>query len=172
MPNHVRNTVRIFGTKTDCRAIQNFVLGPKTNEGQIEFDFNKILPMPDELKNMGIGFCTIDGIKYNQWRNVDGKQIGMTDKDIQTLAEKHGAANWYDWAIKFWGTKWEAYYFEPTKVTKRGITYRFCTAWGPASGVYLELSKKFPNVTIKVRCSGEVDKVFTLTFFNGICRED
>lgn len=75
MPNWVMNEIKVGNIK----AIKECVV--KSESGVEEYDFNKIIPMPDDI------------FKGN---------LGMEER------KKYGANNWYDWSIKNWGTKWNA----------------------------------------------------------------
>lgn len=55
---------------------------------------------------------------------------------------------WYDWRIKNWGTKWNAY--EQNDKRNTNNTIYFQTAWNPPVNVIKELSKMFPSVTMSL----------------------
>lgn len=74
MPNHVRNVVSFTGK--DVYSIIDLV---NTDD---QFDFEKIIPMPDDI--------------------VRGN---LSSEDMQ----KSNGKNWYNWSIDNWGTKWNAY---------------------------------------------------------------
>ena len=74
MPNHVKNRVSFSGK--DVYSILEKV----NNEG--EFDFERIIPMPETISRGNISFEEMKASKGN---------------------------NWYDWSIANWGTKWNAY---------------------------------------------------------------
>ena len=66
-----------------------------------------------------------------------------------------GVVCWYHWNIENWGTKWNAY---STKIgaSENGVTeLRFESAWSHPYPVIEALSKKFPNVAIKVAYADE-----------------
>ena len=54
--------------------------------------------------------------------------------------ELYGKNNWYDWAVKNWGTKWNLDYAEIF-----GNCIVFETAWSPCSPVISALAKQFPE---------------------------
>lgn len=62
-------------------------------------DFNKIIPMPD---------CVFRG------------NLGPEDR------AKYGANNWYDWRVRNWGTKWNAY---DSRFDNESNVMEFDTAW-------------------------------------------
>jgi len=81
--------------------------------------FNKILPMPEELK----------------------ETTSPTPKDAdpevsKQLILKYGADNWWDWCVQNWGTKWE-----PDMVSADDGHISFMSAWSPPIGIIKQLSK-------------------------------
>ena len=89
------------------------------------FDFNKIVPMPE---------------------NIFRGPLGQKERDM------YGADNWYDWSLKNWGTKWNSYdgdwYVE-------GRSIQFNTAWSTPEAIYRALIKKFPNLDFNVKFADE-----------------
>lgn len=68
--------------------------------------------------------------KNHEWQRKE-----LSDSEIAELEAKHGAATWYEWCNKHWGTKWGTY---DTKVHELGgdgspILIEFQSAWGPPS---------------------------------------
>ena len=57
---------------------------------------------------------------------------------------------WYHWRIEHWGTKWNAY---DQFTIDNGVV--FLTAWSMPAPIFIELSKKFPKVKIKVSYADE-----------------
>ncbi len=162
MPNNIINTVTITGSKSDLNSIRELM------HGEENFDFEKILPMPKELLTITTGSNTIDNVKVHAWREVEGKCTTISKEEFDELKSKYGSYDWYDWAIKNWGTKWGAYEHRDVIQTGKTLKYRFETAWSIANGVYTKLSLMFPDVKISVRATGEVDTPWTSMFKNGI----
>lgn len=79
-------------------------------------DFEKIIPMPS---------------------NIFRGNLGQKEEEL------YGKNNWYDWSIKNWGTKWNAY--EGSEMYN-GIS--FLTAWSAPFPILLKLSEMFSDVTI------------------------
>lgn len=48
-------------------------------------------------------------------------------------------ANWYDWRIENWGTKWDIYDVSWTRIDDNTISLHFDTAWSPPVPVFEEL---------------------------------
>ena len=68
------------------------------------------------------------GDDRDQWERVP-----LTDAEVAELVEKYGAADWYDWQGKNWGTKWGTYSLKVHELGGDGspILIEFQTAWGP-----------------------------------------
>ena len=72
MPNWVTNVIHALNDDVDFE---------KFTDEEGKFDFEKIIPMPDDIFRGDLG---------------------------REEREKYGEKNWYDWSIKHWGTKWNA----------------------------------------------------------------
>ena len=60
-------------------------------------------------------------------------------------------SKWYKWAVKHWGTKWNAYDIEITDDSKNGeLIYRFQTAWSPPENWLRKLAKKWKTLEIEM----------------------
>ena len=109
MPNWTSNNVLFVGKENQLKKLQTML-----KSADNEFDFNNVIPMPNELSD------TVSGSENAkpEWQK----------KRSQELISKYGADNWYSWSIENWGTKWNAI---DTEVEQRDGTliYRFDTAW-------------------------------------------
>lgn len=135
MPNWVKNDVRIKNTQAikDCIKTDAY----KTVVGDEEytyFDFNEIIPMPEELKEKDK--------TYPSWEKENKQDLN--------LIKKYGADNWYDWSVRNWGTKWNT-----GSVRKTGVNaVEFDTAWSTPEPALCELSKKY-NTRVEVYYADE-----------------
>lgn len=130
MPNWCLNIVTAtFPTPEEA---EEFAAKNRTTDShgrESEFTPNRYIPMPPELR--------------------DNSSPTYELKKAEFL-ERYGAGDWYDWAVKNWGTKWDTRP-EQTQVSVDGevVTIRFDTAWSPyASTVYEAMSREFPNAVI------------------------
>lgn len=97
-----------------------------------ELDFQKIIPMPSGL-------------------NGDSAPLPDASKEKdKERKKKYGAKDWYDWNVKYWGTKWNA--SEPC-VYEDGnkLSYTFQTAWSPPEPVVIALAKQFPKLELTLK---------------------
>lgn len=170
MPNHVTNILTFSGDPESIRKMLDAIKNDEDGYGSI--DFNKILPMPPEL-NIESGSRTTDGLKaYSAFAEIyalgqDPDKVDLLNipedrekpflekrKDIEKKTwelgkaafrnlQKFGAATWYSWCTKHWGTKWNAY-----DCSHNGETLSFLTAWSAPRPVLRELSRLYPEIGI------------------------
>lgn len=62
-----------------------------------------------------------------------------------------GFANWNDWSVAKWGTKWNAYSADRVAPDR----LRFETAWSAPHPIAVELSKQHPTEPIRLRWADE-----------------
>jgi hypothetical protein len=136
MPNWVSNELSITGELQTVRQLFSEVT-IKNEDGQDEFDFNAIIPMPAHQPDL---------TKANPfWRG----DVGSEER------EKFGSNNEIDWAYENWGTKWGACdsWLTPPWNTKDSAnatgSISFNTAWGGVPNLMSSLSKKFPSLTFE-----------------------
>ena len=106
MPNHVTNKIEFYGEQDSINKALELIRGDDEC-----IDFNKIVPMPDNIYHGNLG---------EEERRLYGKN------------------NWYDWSVHNWGTKWNAYssWFDE----ENNIIF-FDTAWSCPTPVLDALAK-------------------------------
>ena len=126
MPNHVMNTLAFSG---DAKRISEMKEKIKSDEyGLGTIDFEKIIPMPDNIYRGNLG---------------------------RDEMEKYGKDNWYDWRVGHWGTKWNAYGFEDYIDYSKDETLMFQTAWSAPHPVIEQLAKMYSDITITHKWADE-----------------
>lgn len=133
MPNHIKNILSISG---NAQEVLQFIKG---SENEQFIDFNKILPMPEELEGTNSPTRIISDDQYNANKQA-GINNGITQKQHDELVQKYGHADWYSWCLKNWGTKWNAY---DQYETSNGVVFQ--TAWSSPFELIQLLSKLFPK---------------------------
>jgi hypothetical protein len=66
--------------------------------------------------------------------------------------------DWYDWNVREWGTKWEAYDQDSTEHLdgeNPSLSYSFTTAWSPPEPVFRKLGEQYPTLTFDIRSEEE-----------------
>lgn len=165
MPNYVRNVLRMSG-------IAKEPLFKQYDDG-LSFDFNTLIPMPEEL-NVVSGSVTTDSIMALVYKvlpvigswidtthardtliNHMKSRLGDDEAEINVKAEnglkyasnivKHGCATWYEWCWEKWGTKWNAM----STYIADDNEIQFETAWNDPSPVIAALAAKYPERRIE-----------------------
>ncbi len=165
--------------KTILEKISSSEKHERTNEDIVKhIDFNKIIPMPSTLMitcgsnvDNAIAVLEDDQTKFQEmlewpWVQQEGLRTTLEVKNYlsSTLRESdfeearmsimnvqlYGTKNWYDWCIKNWDTKWNAY---DQSLENNIIT--FDTAWSTPFSVILQLSAQFPKAIFKVDYADE-----------------
>ena len=168
MPNHVTQQLSIVGA--EALTLIEHIAGAES-----AFDFNKVIPMPEELNieessdgNMGLAAITgrCDAYLSYQWAKEEAIRtpaefaayvererplaIELAQKYFSNQ-QKFGHATWYGWCNDNWGTKWNAYSVSTPELLSDRATIRFNTAWSPAIPVIVKLSDLFPLLELTLR---------------------
>jgi len=167
MPNICYNKLTIRGERSEIEHFLEQVAGPDTL-----FDFNKIIPIPEELNQIqsvntlkeDIALLCREAIEGDlteeETKSLDGK-IFDTDVTHRENAKKafhcvvkYGASDWYDWCVEHWGTKWNAF---DTSIKWRKNFYKkaccylsFSTAWTPPTSILEAIIIQFPSLTFRL----------------------
>lgn len=121
MPNHITNRIKLIGEPQEVSRVLELVKNDKYGIGTI--DFEKIIPMPDNIFRGSLGKAEM---------------------------EKYGNNNWYDWSVANWGTKWNSYgYDESVDYSKNKDSLFFLTAWAAPHPVVAKLAEMFPDLTFE-----------------------
>ena len=142
MPNWCYNNLYI--TVENNKQLEKVIQGI-TNNSEQPFDFNRVIPMPEELEGT----------------NAPNKL------NPEELIAKCGYPDWYEWRVDNWGTKWNASESELT-ITKNHIEIRFQTAWSPPNPVIEKIGSKFPFAFITLDWEEESGYYGKLQIENGV----
>ena len=164
MPNWVTNNVRIIADETLLAKIREEVKGKPYEDGEEnEFDFNQILPIPNELKGTTSPCRIISQEDYDKQEEriakgdlTEGEKNfgvsrGITQEMHDDFIKRFGYSDWYGWQVNNWGTKWNAsnvYWSDDDYVS-------FNTAWSTPFDLLVALSKKYPQATFEVEYADE-----------------
>lgn len=155
MPNHVTNKIK---------ATPKIINSCLNSDGN--FDFLLIIEKPKKLKSTDDGGVYINA--ENAAKNLFGEDTfhnalnkSIVDHDdvfnqfimMVTNKKETGFYHDMDFARSEWGTKWNAYEQDISKVKDGEI--RFNTAWSHPEKVINALSKKFPDEEIYIEYADE-----------------
>ena len=123
MPNWCNNSVEIY--HDDPAMIER--VRTAFNDGRLLDEF---IPVPQALRD------TVSGSMGEDKR---------AEHEAQQAAnvEKHGYANWYDFCVNEWGTKWDiGADGNPPQDFPGGLMLGFESAWSPPIGAYEKLTEQ------------------------------
>lgn len=130
MPNWCENKLIIKGKRETIKEFLNKYF-TKDENGELQLDFDKIIPEPRTIEE-----CPKDCIRESNSSVMERKERPWFD--------------WYEWHIKYWGTKWDAC---DTSISwnrdKTEICILFDTAWSPSVPVIDKLRELEPELKIK-----------------------
>lgn len=157
MPNHVISIIKMEGIK-DLPLFE-------IEDGEMRFDFNKLIPMPESLNldSGSIEEIAIEAALRNDFRVSkmsddvfadDIKRSRKTEEVLIKLGRQYisnkslyGATTWYDWRRSNWGTKWNAY--DCVLDNEDDNTIMFQTAWSKPTPIIEKLAELYPNKKIE-----------------------
>ena len=125
MPNWCANQVHL--THEDPTMIAKAVEG--FEKGEL---LNTFIPIPQELRD------TVNG-----WFGDTDKQKALEEQAARNLLT-YGYADWYDFSVANWGTKWDIGGTDCPPVIRHdanNITLSFDSAWSPPIEAYVKLSE-------------------------------
>jgi hypothetical protein len=109
---------------------------------------------PQEMLDWGwvkeAGVTDIDGLKQFLLKRYP-ECIEKAKKAVEAY-EATGYANWYDWSIVNWGTKWNSSNLRIVKETERELVFWFETAFAPPRPVLDKLVGMWPQ--LQFECLG------------------
>lgn len=180
MPNWVRTRLTFNGEQNRVAEIKELVKTTgKDDEGNDytnEFDFNKVIPMPEELNipsssygDRGMKYLLLNAKHTILWSDDDrsfiesmkkqkeedpdlfNESIELGKKYLNNIS-KYGHTTWYSWRIEHYGTKWGA--CEVEWISDNCVEFE--TAWSFCYPIVQKLSEMFPDVEI-VFCFADED---------------
>lgn len=128
MPNWCGNTLTVSGDPADL----SIFLGALERDADGHVLLLKSLhPCPEELLAVTVGF---------------GPHADADAEGAEARRAAYGHANWYDWALANWGTKW-ADTDTTGETPEPGLAIlRFDTAWSPPIAGIAHVAEQFPSL--------------------------
>lgn len=66
-----------------------------------------------------------------------------------------GFADWYEWCLANWGTKWSSYDHEVGELGAGTFRFKFETAWSFPTPIFEALIERYPTLTFDCACFNE-----------------
>lgn len=88
----------------------------------------------------------------------DWERIVLLDEEVASLREKYGAADWYEWCPKNWGTKWGTYDTKAIELVGDGspAMIEFASAWSPPNSAMMQ---RIDNYLCETYCLKNIEWV-------------
>ena len=151
MSNHITSIITFDGPEEKVKELKN-----KVTTKESIFDFNRIIPMPEELSIPDNSYTDFFS-KLEKYRLLDLAHIfrkecekfeGTSFKSdaIAGLLNylNYGYVSWYHWSIENWGTTRNSYEIE--YINDNQVTFQ--TAWEFPKPIIQKLSELYPELTI------------------------
>lgn len=167
MPNWCYNRLELNGSADAIRAFRDgmkaFVESQNANPNDPvdtdEFDFNFLVPMPSDIRNTTSPRPRTEAeirqmAEDYKWDEETLKwrlETAITEEQkakYESLKESYGVETWYDWAIREWGTKWNACNSELVRDEPTSLLWRFETAWSAPEPILAAIAVKFPDLKV------------------------
>jgi hypothetical protein len=140
MPNWCSNKLNISGNKSDISKLREMTLVKSEVGDNINFTMELLLPTPKEL---------LEQTSPVMWRgdetDTEGKE--KFEKHIESLKEKYGHTDWYNWRSENWGCKWDTAESYVLDDEDEFISVEYQTPWGPNTQFIKNIALMFPEVT-------------------------
>lgn len=173
MANNIANKLVVKGKSAeDIEKFLNDIQGVE-NDTTTHIDFNKIVPMPDELIDTSESTHTSESLYYylmktnkedmipklishSQFYSMgrfdkctpnELKEYFVNGEKYFNLYLKYDHCTWYDWRLSNWGTKWNAYDSHIEDCSDGVVEMYFYTAWRGVPELISILAKKYPHLS-------------------------
>ena len=71
-------------------------------------------------------------------------------KKAEENIKKYGYADWYDWRVANWGTKWDVCELYLLSRKEGEATFRFDTAWAPPGRAFEKIASMYPELRFEL----------------------
>jgi len=152
MPNWCDNELGVRGNAKDIKLFKE-----RAKQGGKDISLSAFLPMPKELYSVSVPIRIVSQRQYDsavKKRSDSDMGLPITRRLSEAYKRDYGANNWYDWAIRNWGTKWDAD-GELLTNKKDRLSYTFMTAWSPPIYWLISVSEMYPNLSFKLYADEE-----------------
>ncbi len=149
MPNHCHNRVTIYGSGNDTEETREQIAKLK----QIFEDencFTQIIPEPD-WPNTPLAEKDVYQYSFSKPRGKVGELPVKTEGafgESYRFASGEADDRWYDWRLRNWDTKWDAYDVAITDDDPDCLEIEFETAWSPPEAICHAIREQYPDLAV------------------------
>lgn len=161
MPNWCINRLSVYGPKADLKKFADRATDPDNTLKRYENRKLKILstyvPLPEGLEGTNATQATAEphpnwavmlasGEMSQEWYDDIVKRNAKDYAVQEETKAKYGFADWYDWCIANWGTKWGDCDTFITYMGDDELSIQFESAWSPPVMGLVKVSEQFPTL--------------------------
>ena len=157
MPNWAYFDMEVTGEIETLKQFREAFKSTDKDGKDVALDSEKILPYPEEMKKADK--------EHKEWQDNFDKMEWKDDEERMQWIEKnpqpkdgYNAMNGYDWCRDNWGSKWgicEPDLVDDAKEEGDSLHYYGTSPWCIPEGLFAEMSRRFPDVTIVIDTSEE-----------------
>jgi len=136
MPNHISNHLFVRGEDEDNDYDAMKLIRAVMDTGESRFDFNVLDPYPAEWEALD-----------KAWHEAFERSPRQPMSELPADGYNNGG---YNWCIKHWGTKWNAY-----DISYQYDDLYFDTAWSTPLPIWAALSARFPEMELVIEFADE-----------------
>ena len=178
MPNHTSTILEIRGKDDRVQECVKFVSSVDKKGKSCPFDCDKVVPMPKELLGISSPVQIVSPEEYEKAVLASVKsgpvELPLTKELQEKYLKDYGADNWYDFALKRWGSKWGAYDHDKWNITQEGkatvATLFFMSAWSPVIPTINALAKKYQDLDFSLKYADEGGSFLGITHWPKGCK--
>ena len=150
MPNHCYNRVTICSSgDNEASSLDQIETLKDIFEG--ESVFPQIIPEPD-WANMPLMSEDVQEYSFSEPRGKVGElpvyKDGTFGKQLRFPSTDVVDNRWYDWRLRNWDTKWDAYDVEILDEDEENLEIGFNTAWSPPEAICNKIREDYPDVSV------------------------
>jgi len=179
MPNHVANHISLQGDPEKIRSMLEAIQSDELGVGSVDFNKIIPMPKSlnieagsrtdrglkayrDFIEVYTFGRSADDTLKALENIPAESEKVFLRQRtDIRreewelgktawNNIRQFGTPTWYEWCVRNWGTKWNAYGYDEGGVDYHdGDSLRFQTAWSAPHPVLEKLTEMFPDIELE-----------------------
>lgn len=179
MPNHVANHISLQGDPEKIRSMLEAIQSDELGVGSVDFNKIVPMPKSLNIEagsrtDRGLkayrnfievytfGRSADDTLKALENIPAESEKVFLRQRtDIRreewelgktawNNIRQFGTPTWYEWCVRNWGTKWNAYGYDEGGVDYHdGDSLRFQTAWSAPHPVLEKLTEMFPDIELE-----------------------
>ena len=179
MPNHVKSILSLEGDPKRIQVMLEAIQSDEIGIGSVDFNKIIPMPKSLDIEagsrtDRGLKTYRTFIEVYTFGRSTENARKAMANIPVESeecfLSQRadikrdewelgkaawhnirqYGAPTWYEWSIRHWGTKWNAYgYGKAERRYYEGNSLNFQTAWNAPHPILRKLSELYPDVKIE-----------------------